>query len=128
MMRFGSSLIACALAVTGCGESSGTGGAGSVSFGGRPPEGGALIGGFPPATCYVDAQCGAGDEATCACQGCNPDGCYAPDASPPIESDCTCPVCAGHESCSPCDENGVCDPFLETCTCIDCAPFPACQA
>jgi hypothetical protein len=110
----------------GCGDTSAAGGAGGAfvhnDFGGLPEPP------FPPSTCYLDPQCvDPADEVACACNGCNPAGCYEPTASPPIESDCTCPICRDSESCNGCVPDGLCDPFIERCDCIDCAGFPSCQ-
>jgi hypothetical protein len=126
MKRIWLGSILCLASTLACGNTSAPSGGGGAGGGGGEPVGG-LMGGFPPSVCNVDASCTAGDDVACVCNGCDPAGCYSPDASPPIQSDCTCAACADDVSCDGCDENGVCDPFFERCNCIDCAGFPTCQ-
>ena len=134
-LSIGALLVACGDGGTGgSGGASGggnTGGAplgGDPGTGGDPSNGGAPLGGNPgnggaPAgDCFLDPQCPNADLATCTCNGCDPLGCYDPEADPPIASDCTCPICDDDPLCG-CDDDGVCDPFLENCACADCAAY-----
>lgn len=94
---------------------------GAPPVGGNGGSGGAGAGG-PGGECVLDPECPNPDLNSCICNGCDPAGCYDPDADPPVASDCTCGVCAGDPSCG-CDQDGVCDPFLEGCDCADCDAF-----
>jgi hypothetical protein len=61
-----------------------------------------------------------GDLDTCTCVGCNTNG-YCTQSD-----DCVCPDCANSNACSSCDQDGLCDPYYEACSCSDCAGHPMC--
>jgi hypothetical protein len=73
--------------------------------------------------------CQAPNAAGCECNGCGQAQCFLDVDDPTTYSDCTCPECAADAFCSDpnnCQNDGVCDPFLEGCVCADCADHPQC--
>ncbi len=106
------------------GANAGGGAAGGEAGGAADPNGGSPgTGGAPASTCLVGPDCTNPDPMTCSCMGCDPNGCWDPMATPPIVSDCTCPVCDDRVASCGCVDDGICDPFTERCDCIDCMSF-----
>jgi hypothetical protein len=69
------------------------------------------------------AQCSIANQNGCVCYGCpNPNGICENN------EDCVCPDCTNESFCggSNCENDGLCDPYFEGCSCADCAGHPAC--
>jgi hypothetical protein len=102
----------------GGGQGGGVGGVGGA--GGSGGAGGA--GGGSAFTCADvenDNLCDEADAVACVCIGCDSQNCGI--------SDCVCPSCDGNMYCvMNCEDDGICDPYSEGCTCADCAAHPLC--
>lgn len=71
-------------------------------------------------TCGSLAGCFQPDLVNCLCAGCTPSGCQGGD-------DCICSGCTILPPCqNSCVDDGVCNPYSETCACADCAGHPLC--
>lgn len=73
--------------------------------------------------CGLDDWCDQPNPDACMCEGCSNNGDCAQD------EDCICPDCTNEGYCGgddDCQNDGVCQPYFEGCTCIDCAGHPAC--
>ncbi|MFT5432482.1 MAG: hypothetical protein ACI9OJ_003181, partial [Myxococcota bacterium] len=69
--------------------------------------------------CDYDDFCTVG--TGCVCLACSNDG-FCSDAE-----DCVCPDCTEAGFCSGgCQNDGVCSPYYEGCSCADCAQHPSC--
>ena len=70
--------------------------------------------------------CDVASQVDCLCEGCDQgEGCG--DRASQWFNDCVCPQCDGDSFCtSNCTDDGECNPYLEGCTCTDCAAHPLC--
>lgn len=106
----------------GNGGAPNTGGGGADGGGGAAEGGGGAAPLFVPGECvqiYDDCLPELADE--CLCGGC-PGECNN-------LADCACPECVGNKELCPltnCTDDGACDPYLEGCSCADCAMHPNC--
>jgi hypothetical protein len=78
--------------------------------------------GDDPFMCTLSNNCGDYDLASCTCQDCNDNG-YCTQYE-----DCVCPDCTNENVCmgNACENDGACNPYLEGCSCSDCAAHPQC--
>jgi hypothetical protein len=72
--------------------------------------------------------CDVADQGACLCEGCVDDGvCF--DDTNEIADDCVCADCHSDAFCTDpqyCDNDGVCNPYVEGCSCADCQMHPEC--
>jgi len=103
------------------GGGSGQGGAGGTAQGGA---GGGTGGAGPVDTCFYYDDCDPSVASECLCYGCG-DGTTCDNTV-----DCACSQCTGNTEFCPttsCTNDGLCDPYLESCDCEDCADELPCQ-
>jgi hypothetical protein len=101
------------------GNASVGGSAGAMGVGGSTTASGAGGSGGSSLTCDDQADPKCSDPKTCVCVGCKTDGGCGDD------DDCVCPDCKS--ICTDCDNNGVCSPFTEGCSCKDCKLHALCN-
>ncbi len=105
------------------GGGSGQGGAGGTAQGGAGGGTGGAGGGAGD-TCTFYPDCDPTLAADCLCLGCG-DGTTCDS-----NVDCACSQCTGNTELCPttsCTNDGLCDPYLESCDCEDCADELPCQ-
>ncbi|MEM1034729.1 MAG: hypothetical protein AAGN82_30595 [Myxococcota bacterium] len=79
-----------------------------------------------PITCGEEFVIGPYDVGECSITGCGPNsvGCNDDGVCSP-DDDCTCADCVNTLQCG-CDNDSICVPYFEPCSCGDCAANPAC--